>query len=773
MAASTSFPMTSAKNPFPSLNEAQRAAVTTTEGPLLVLAGPGSGKTAVITHRIAHLIQNGVSSHEIVALTFTNKAADEMKSRVQKLVDKHSVWIGTFHKFCARLLRTYGTSVGIGENFTIYDVSDARAALKEAFEVANIPTRHFSVDQIGGEIARAKHYAVDSESFAARPGNALDAIVAKIYRAYTQVLRMANAVDFDDLLLQAFVLLRDNPELRQTLDERWRYILVDEYQDTNATQFAIVRALSLDHPNLCATGDPDQSIYGWRGANLDNVLKFEQNFPSAKVIRLEQNYRSTKAILRVADQLIRNNVHRLPKSLVTNNDEGAAVRLVAYPNPQHEASDIVECIATGIHNGTRQAKDFAILYRANWLSRSFEHELRLRRIPYLIVHGHEFYERKEIKDIFAYLNLLNNPSDQIAMQRIINVPLRKIGSATVAKLKIDAQAHRIPLLAAARRCGLNPDLSKQAAAKVAGFVALIDRLGEVRTEPSVQRIIERVVDLTRYRNYLLEDGSEEGHERAANVDELIAAAAEFDETHPDDGGLEAFLEMSSLVQDADEWESDGNAVSLMTLHAAKGLEFPAVFVVGLEDGLLPHERNLHSDTELEEERRLLFVGMTRAEDELQLSRTLSRFRRGQAWTTIASRFLMELPRAEMEVAGPTSYEFFGPDHEAADDIPDDEVYSDDGDSVAEKPAPYSRSVATNFKLVTAAQLLDQAQATPEFPRASVESFQAGMLVEHPQYGSGVIKALTGKANKRVAIVCFGDQERSFRLAHAPLKQVKE
>lgn len=764
--------MTSNHNSLLRLNDAQQAAVTTTEGPLLVLAGPGSGKTAVITHRIAHLIRQGVPSHEIVALTFTNKAADEMKTRVEKLVNRHSVWIGTFHKFCARLLRTYGTSVGIRENFTIYDVSDARAALKEAFDIAEISSKHFSIDQIGGEIARAKHYAVDCESFTPRPGNALEAIVAKVYRAYAQVLRMANAVDFDDLLLQAFVLLRDNPELRQTLDERWRYILVDEYQDTNAAQFAIVRALSVLHPNLCATGDPDQSIYGWRGANLDNVLKFEQNFPAAQVIRLEQNYRSTKAILRVADQLIRNNVHRLPKSLVTHNAEGEAVRLVAYPNPQHEATDIVECIATAIHQGKRQPRDFAILYRANWLSRSFEHELRLRRIPYLIVHGHEFYERREIKDIFAYLHLLNNPADQIALQRIINVPPRKIGPATVSKLKTDALANRIPLLEAARRSGLNPDLSKQAAVKVAGFVALMDRLGEVRTESSVQKIVETVVEVTGFRKHLLEDGSEDGHERAANVDELIAAAAEFDQMHPDDGGLEAFLEMSALVQDADEWESDGNAVSLMTLHAAKGLEFPVVFVVGLEDGLLPHERNLHSDLELEEERRLLFVGTTRAKEELQLSRTLSRFRRGQNWTTIASRFLMELPRAEMEVAGPTSYEFFGPDRDDDGDDSFDPASFDDEVFVEPKPSPPVRSTPSNLKLVTAASMLEEATSKPAFPRTPIESFQTGMLVEHPEYGSGIIKALTGKANKRVATVCFGDQERSFRLAHSPLRVVK-
>jgi DNA helicase-2/ATP-dependent DNA helicase PcrA len=392
----------------------------------------------------------------------------------------------------------------------------------------------------------------------------------------------------------------------------------------------------------------------------------------------------------------------------------------------------------------------------------------LHRIPYLIVHGHEFYQRKEIKDVFAYLHLLNNSADQVAFQRIINVPARKIGPATVDKLKQYALEHGLPMLESARRCGLNSALSKQAAVKVARFVALIDQLGEYRTLSSVQAIIERVVDITGYRKSLIEAGTEEGHERAANVDELIAAAAEFDQMHPDDGGLEAFLEASALVNDADDLESNGNAVSLMTLHAAKGLEFPCVFIVGLEDGLLPHERNLQSDGELEEERRLLFVGITRAEHELQLSRTLSRFRRGQSWNTIASRFLMELPRGEMDVAGPSAMEFYGADDQILDDLELDfeiEWKQPVAKDLAAKPAP-----AASRKLVTAAQLLEQDSANKELvERQPVDVFHTGMVVEHPEYGSGIVKSLSGKDNKRVAVVCFGDMERSFRLAHSPLK----
>ncbi len=778
------------------LNPAQLEAIGVVDGPLLVLAGPGSGKTAVITHRIAHLIEQGIPSGQIVALTFTNKAADEMKARVQRLVDGHFVWMGTFHKFCARLLRTYAPSVGLLENFTIYDTSDSRTAMRDAFEQVGLNRKQVSLESIADRIAEAKHRAVDVESFRPRPGHAQDAVVAKVYRAYQQTLQRANAVDFDDLLLHVFVLLRDNPELRESLDERYRYILVDEYQDTNMTQYAIVRALSLRHPNLCVTGDPDQSIYGWRGANLDNILRFERDFPGARTVRLEQNYRSTKAILRVADQLIQNNRRRLSKGLHTENDEGVPVRLVAYPSPRQEAADIADAIQVALQNRGRAPGDFALLYRANWLSRSFEHELRSRRIPYTIVHGHEFYQRREIKDVFAYLHLINNARDNVAIQRIINVPPRKIGKATLDKLRVDAVDRGDAILEAARRCGLNTAISKAAAAKVAGFVAIYDRLCEFRHEPSMRQLIERVLEITGYREYLLEEDPEGGHERVANIDELLVAADEFDEQHPDDGGLEAFLESAALVNDVDEWNEASPAVSLMTLHAAKGLEFPVVFIVGLEDGLLPHERSSQDEESLEEERRLLFVGITRAKEELQLSRTVSRIRRGESWPTIASRFLMELPRGEMDVFGPTSYEFYGVDEDlphvdddfdwetgesqaanrpgARDrrDVSHEEAGEADADLV-EESAPAYRATPAKFRLVTASQLAEPAapKESRNRERYPVDLFSVGMLVEHPDYGAGVIQQLNGTGDKKVAQVDFGGDQHSFRLAHSPLRPV--
>jgi DNA helicase-2/ATP-dependent DNA helicase PcrA len=553
-----------------------------------------------------------------------------------------------------------------------------------------------------------------------------------------------------------------------------------------------VRALSILHPNLCVTGDPDQSIYGWRGANIDNILRFERDFPTAQVVRLEQNYRSTQAVLRVADQLIQNNVRRMSKSLVTDNDHGRPVRLVAYPTPQHEATDIVDSIVAAMHHVGREPKDFAILYRANWLSRTFEHELRARQIPYLIVHGQEFYQRREIKDVFAYLHLMNNPNDHVAIQRIINVPPRKIGKATLDKLKRDALDQRRSILESARLCGLNESISKQAAAKVAAFVATYDRLGEVRQETSVRKIIQTVLAVTGYRDFLLEDDSENGHERAANVDELLVAAEEFDHQHPEDGGLEAFLESTALVNDVDDLDGETNAVSLMTLHAAKGLEFPVVYIVGLEDGLLPHERSSHSDAEIEEERRLLFVGITRAEEELQLSRVVHRNRRGERWPTIASRFLMELPRAEMEVFGSTSYEFYGSDEPAIDRSDADDPLADDFDwetgQFREAPGGFAapgnapqadeppRPTDANKKprLMTAAKMFDIPSTSQSSSRARipVEVFQQGMPVEHPEYGAGIILTLSGTGQKRVAQVAFADCELSFRLAHCPLRPIQ-
>src|SRR6188768_71877 len=419
---------------FESLTEAQLAAVMHVDGPLLILAGPGSGKTRVVTHRVAHLLHQGISGKQILALTFTNKAADEMKARLARLVPLPTVWMGTFHRFCARLLRIHGSLVGLSENYSIYDMDDSRRMMAEAILDEGVDLSHTTPEAISHAISWAKNNLMGPEEYVPRRGHVVGGIVQRVYPAYQRRLLAANAVDFDDLLLHVAKLLKENPEVRRRLDERYRYILVDEYQDTNLAQYAIVRALSIDHPNLAVTGDPDQSIYGWRGANLSNILEFEKDFPSVKVVRLEQNYRSTKAILRVADELIRHNVRRKQKDLFTDNAEGQPVRLTAYPTQRDEADDIAARIALGIRKANRRPRDFAIFYRTNALSRQLEHALRDHVIPYQIVNGLEFYQRKEIKDVLAYLHLVNNPRSDVAFLRIINVPARKIGKASVGRL---------------------------------------------------------------------------------------------------------------------------------------------------------------------------------------------------------------------------------------------------------------------------------------------------------------------------------------------------
>lgn len=772
---------------FAPLNDQQRLAVSQIDGPLLILAGPGSGKTRVITHRIANMISQGVPSQSIVALTFTNKAALEMRTRLKKLAPSNHAWTGTFHRFCSRLLRQHASLIGLSPNFTIYDTGDSKKVIKQAIENADVDLRHYSADKLASQVSNVKNAGVTVEQFQPRPGHALDAIVGKVYPEYQKLLKMANGVDFDDLLLHAVDLLRQSPELRESLDHAFRYMMVDEYQDTNVAQYQLIRLLNHSFQNLAVTGDPDQSIYGWRGANINNILEFEKDYPAVGVVRLEQNYRSSKSILRVADQLIANNVRRKKKTLRTDNDEGSPVRLVTFPSPRDEAIDIADSIALSIQRGELRPRDFAILYRANWLSRSLEHSLRSVGVPYQIVNGHEFYQRKEIKDVIGYLHLLNNPQDNVAFERVINTPPRKLGKVTIGRLRRFAQDNQMSMLESARQCEQIAAISKSPAGKLKQFVAMYDRMAFMATE-EVEIVIKAVLEETGYREWLTDDGSEEGFERAHNVDELVVAAQEFDSDHPDDGGLEAYLEQAALVSDTDVWESESDHVTLMTLHAAKGLEFPNIYIVGLEDGILPHERSSGDEDEIEEERRLLFVGITRAEQQLQISRCMNRFRRGSYWPSIASRFLMELPRHEMQVFEPVSriydeqsvadsIESLDPwmhDGLPSFDVNDDRDSDDDTDAKVRETASKAMAVKPTFpRIVTAAQLAaEQAELTSDI-RLHPESYEIGMDVEHPEYGVGTIADLTGQGQKRTATIEFPQLGRKrFRLAYCNLRSVE-
>ncbi|WP_442485532.1 ATP-dependent helicase [Aeoliella sp. SH292] len=757
------------------LNEAQREAVLHIDGPLLILAGPGSGKTRVVTHRVAHMLEQGIHARQILALTFTNKAASEMRNRIQSLVPGQPVWVSTFHRFGARMLREFGGLVGLAPNFTIYDTSDSRQVLKRVLEAEKIATVGYSPDRIAGAISAAKNKLITADDYQARRGSPLSEIVAKVYPAYQQRMLQSAAVDFDDLLVHVATLLYHNPEVRAQLDERFRYVLVDEYQDTNKAQYVILKALSLDHPNLAATGDPDQSIYGWRGADISNILEFERDFPQVRVVRLEQNYRSTKAILRIADELIAHNTRRKKKSLFTDNEEGRPVKLVAYADQDLEAAGIAEQIRGAIERGERRARDFAVFYRVNALSRSVERALRKAGVPYQMVRGQEFYGRKEVKDILAYCQLANNPQDDVAFERAVNSPTRGIGKKSIERLNEHAYRYGTSMLEAAREAKLIDGLPKRATVALLSFVALIDKVAAIAIG-SVEEVVGTVIEESGYAVALRQSDDPEDQSRLENIEELLTDARQFDEQADEQSGagLEAYLERTWLVNETDDLETDADKVTLMTLHATKGLEFPVVFLIAIEDGLLPHERSRDELDQLEEERRLAFVGITRAEDELQMSYVRLRDFRGQRRVAIPSSFLMEMPRHELEMtdARNEDIEFFVDEYESYDahdeyvepSIPIDDVPLPEP---AKKQPKLPAEIAG--AITTAAQLAGGLKPAVH-PKVSPDVFALGMTVIHPEFGPGKITALGGSGTARKATVQFATAgERKFILAHSALR----
>ncbi len=640
-------------------------------------------------------------------------------------------------------------------------------------------------EAIGRAIGRAKNNLIAPQQYQPQAGHPLGTAVQQTYPAYQAKLASSNAVDFDDLLLHVGTLLRDNPEIRAALDERYRFILVDEYQDTNLAQYVIVRAMSIDHPNLAVTGDPDQSIYGWRGANLNNILEFEHDYPQVHVVRLERNYRSTQRILRVAAQFIAHNVRRKRKDLYTENVPGEPVRLVIYQTQNDEARAIASEMAGDIHSGRRAARDFAVFYRTNALSRAMEFALRQAGVPYQIVRGLEFFQRKEIKDLLSYLQLLGNPRDEVALRRVINVPPRGIGRTTVERLFRHAAAHCLSGWEAAREVRRIESIGSRPAARVAAFVGLLDRLAAL-AGGAIEKLLGHVLAESGYAALLKASEDEEDQERLANLQELLTVARDFDERHPGPDQLEAFLEETALVSDTDEWEEQIDRVTLMTLHASKGLEFPVVYLIAVEEGILPHERSRERPEQIEEERRLMFVGMTRARERLQLGMARSRDFRGSRRTTVPSSFLVELPRGEMLV------EEVGPGTDGAP-VPVSACPSaqadEDWDSgrapaaisrrlspisnpqslIPSSPIPRSPNpqVPPTLRLGTADQLAGGPPPQPPNP----DAFQQGMVVLHPQYGLGQVVALSGSGSGRQATVDFAPPvgRLQFVLLHSPLR----
>lgn len=744
------------------LNPQQWDAVNHLEGPLLVLAGPGSGKTRVIAQRIVRLIEAGVAPGQILAITFTNKAAGEMAARVGRLLPGRSIWVSTFHKLCARLLRRDAQAVGLSPNFTIYDTTDQSQLVKAVLEELNADSQHYKPGAILHRIGQAKHRLQSPDEFAAaaqdRLGNRLDQLVAQVYTAYQNRLIHANAVDFDDLLMHVCRLLSENEEIRAELDHRFRYILVDEYQDTNQPQYQIIRALSHDYPNLCATGDPDQSIYGWRGAEIGNILRFEQDFPNARVVRLEQNYRSTPEILRAADSLIAHNVRRKAKTLFTDNPAGKPVEMLCFSTHQDEAEGVAREIERLAADDQRPWADFAIFYRVNALSREVERALTRRRIPYQVAAGVAFYERAEIKDLLAYLRLIANPADRAAFLRVVNTPPRGIGKSTIAKISDWADQQGITLLEAAHRAHEFPGLTSRAVTALKRFADFVLEFSQ-SCYGGVAPLLAAMLERTNYGAEWRESTLEVDIQRAANVDELQNAARQYDEQHADDPTLIGFLEETALVADVDALDDESGLVTLMTLHAAKGLEFPVTFIVAVEDGLLPHERATRDGSlnEIEEERRLLFVGMTRAEQRLFLTRATIRTLHGKDYPSAPSRFLHEMQLGPENWTTTREAAYVPP-------LPEDPVEN----SPVSASRQRDQARGSMPRLTTAADLLNGTKNSVEFPL----TFSVGMTVRHPQLGVGQVVEAQGIGKWRTVSVVFQEGDPvSFVVHKCPLQPV--
>ena len=708
------------------LNPQQQEAVECTEGPLLIIAGAGSGKTRVLTQRIAYLItEKQVNPWNILAITFTNKAAGEMRDRVDQLADVNggSVWVSTFHSTCVRILRRYIDRLGYDTNFTIYDTDDQKHVIKDIIKQMDLDTRMFKDRALLSAISSAKNELISPEEYQLdAAGDWNKQTISKVYNAYQRVLKQNNALDFDDLLMKTVELFQSQPDVLDSYQERFRYLMVDEYQDTNTAQFALVNLLAKKYRNLCVVGDDDQSIYRFRGANIRNILDFEKNFPDAKVIKLEQNYRSTQNILNAANAVIANNRGRKKKTLWSDRDEGEQVHLRQFMNAFEEAEYVAGDIRAKVRKGAEYS-DFAVLYRTNAQSRMFEEKFLMANIPYRLVGGLNFYSRKEIKDLLAYLKTIDNARDDLAVRRIINVPKRGIGVASVNKAADYAEEQGISLYEAMRRADEVPGLAR-AAAKLKGFTQYIDSLRAMAGILSVEELLKKVIDQTGYVRELEAEDTEESRARIENIDELITKVVTYEESaeHP---SLNGFLADVALVADIDMEDNDTNKVLLMTLHSAKGLEFPNVYLTGMEDGIFPSYMTITSDDamELEEERRLCYVGITRAMNDLTMTSCKTRMIRGETQYNKVSRFVHEIPR-ELVDLGRDSL----PERKKKVEIQKKNVWKK---AVQEfrKPAAYSQTMFDKPALTKGSSLMS-ASGAPDY--------EVGDTVRHIKFGTGLV-----------------------------------
>jgi DNA helicase-2/ATP-dependent DNA helicase PcrA len=631
------------------LNPAQREAVEAIKGPVLILAGPGSGKTRVITHRVAYLVKIcGVNPHNVMAVTFTNKAAREMAERLEQLLGQavEALTLGTFHAICARILRREGKTIGLQSSFVIYDEDDQLRLMKQVLEELNLDPKQYAPQALRSAISAAKSRLISPEDYAQRVSSYFEEIVQRVYQRYQELLSQGQAVDFDDLLMKTAQLFQDHPHTLNRYQSRYVHILVDEFQDTNIAQYELMKQLAGKYRNLCVVGDPDQSIYSWRFADLRNILSFEKDYPEAKVVLLEQNYRSTKTILEVASDVISANVLRKPKKLWTENEGGDPVTVIESYSAEEEAQSVVSEIEKLVSQEQIPLKDCAVMYRVNAQSRALEETFLRYGVLYKLVGGTRFYQRQEVKDIIAYLRVIHNPQDNVSLTRIINVPGRGIGQKTINTLQSWAKAHDTSLFEALKQVSHNvidgeakQSLPSRTIQALAGFDAFMAKLTARSHELSLSGLLDEILQHTGYREYIL--GKEDGEERWENITELRNVASEYDKLDTEEA-LTTFLEKVSLVSDIDELDEKADAVTLITLHQAKGLEFPAVFIVGLEEGILPHRKSFDAPEEMEEERRLCYVGITRAKKRLYLLRSYRRSLFGGTTANPPSRFLQDI-----------------------------------------------------------------------------------------------------------------------------------
>lgn len=730
---------------FDTLNDRQCEAVKHTEGPLLITAGAGSGKTKVLTCRIAHLLELGVAPYRILAITFTNKAAKEMKERVTNLVGAQadSIWLSTFHSFCAKLLRFEVDGFhGYTRNFTIYDSSDQLVLVKDCLKKLNLDDKQFMPRSVLGTISSAKNVLMDAKAFAAKASDFYEQKVADVYALYQEKLRENNAVDFDDLLFLAVRLLQEKEDVREKYQSRFQYILVDEYQDTNHAQYALTKILAARWRNICVVGDADQSIYAWRGADIRNIIDFTRDYPDAASIKLEQNYRSTKTILHAANAVIDNNESRPKKTLWTENPAGN--KIIHYQaQTEHDEADYIAGVIYNRHEISHEPYgDMAILFRTNAQSRVLEEKLMRYAIPYTMVGGTKFYDRKEIKDVLAYLRLLYNPEDSLSLTRIINVPKRNIGATTMEHVAAYAEEQGISLFEALSSTDEIP-VTKRARTSLENFAAMIfDLLNDIEGK-DVLSLIETVIKQTGYGDMLDKEAEHDpqGESRKENVGEFLSVAKDYMDSNPD-GNLQDFLENVALVSDVDDFESSDSKVTLMTLHAAKGLEFPVVFLTGFDEGLFPHSRTLLDPAQVEEERRLAYVGITRAERQLYVTNATTRTMYGRISAYMPSRFLAEIPPQLME------------------------------DYHRKSAMPQSRTTAVPGKQRVSILTKPVASSLPK-KHAVTDTFAKGDKVRHKIWGIGTVLDVIGEGTNMQMKIQFPTKGvRQVVVKYAPLEKIQ-